>query len=82
VLWAGSLEGLYSRLDRNEFFYKYTSFNDPGSVFRAVVKPAKKEGQKVTISHTLIHRSQTKGLNPDNFVTDQVRGGARGSSGY
>lgn len=35
---TGALESVCARRENHEFFYKYTSFNDPGTVYRAELK--------------------------------------------
>ena len=60
-----------ARKKLKEFFFKYSSFNDPGTVYRVELI----EGPNLTIKAvptSLVFRSDIPGLNPDEYVTSQV----------
>lgn len=71
VMTTGQLESVCTDRDREELFYKYTSFNDPGTVFKASVKV--KPGAPLSIDSKVHFRVNIPGLNPDDFETKQVR---------
>jgi len=58
----GSVSGFTGHNDSNETFYKYTSFTDPGSVYRYNVD---------TGESTVFRRAKLK-FNPEDYVTEQV----------
>ncbi len=58
----GSVGGFTGHNDSNETFYRYTSFTDPGSVYRYNVDSG--EG-------TVFRKPKLK-FNPDDYVTEQI----------
>lgn len=72
LVTPGSLESVCANKDQSEFFYKFTSFNDPGTVFRAVVTPAGAD-HAPKVESQVRFRSDIPGLDPNDFETTQVR---------
>jgi prolyl oligopeptidase len=62
----GNVEALSGRSNDTDFFYKYTSFSDPGAIYHIDL-------DKTTKSKELWNTKLPAGSpNPKNFITDRV----------
>jgi hypothetical protein len=69
----GTLENVQASKKQDEFFFKYTSFEDAGTVYRAQINKELAAAGRDGVTTSIVFRSELSGLNPEEFETKQVR---------